>query len=114
MIAVIEDALRFYFESHEARGHGYVAYLHDPLAAAVALEPQLVSTRAATVDVELADTPARGVTAADWSGERKPNALIGVGVDPAVFFDRFVERVGSFARRLAELRQPGTARGPHA
>jgi purine nucleosidase len=99
---VIEDALRFYFESHEARGHGYVAYLHDPLAAAVALDPRLVSTRAARVDIELADTPARGVTAADWSGNRKANALIGVDVDPGLFFDRLIERVGSFARRLAD------------
>ena len=101
LIPVIEDAMRFYFESHEDRGHGYVAYMHDPLAAAVALDPQLVSTRAATVDIELADVPTRGVTVADWSGDRKPNALIGVGVDPAVFFDRLIERVGPFARRLA-------------
>jgi len=101
LIPVIEDAMRFYFESHEVRGHGYVAYMHDPLAAAVALDPQLVSTRAATVDIELADVPTRGVTVADWSGDRKPNALIGVGVDPAVFFDRLIERVGPFARRLA-------------
>ncbi len=92
--------MRFYFESHEDRGHGYVAHMHDPLAAAVALDPQLVSTRAATVDIELADTPTRGVTVADWSGDRKANALIGVDVDPAVFFDRFIERVGPFARRL--------------
>jgi len=101
LIRVIEDAMRFYFESHEDRGHGYVAYMHDPLAAAVALDPQPVSTRAATVDIELADTPARGVTTADWSGNRKANALIGVQVDPAVFFDRLIERVGPFARRLA-------------
>ena len=101
LIRVIEDAMRFYFESHEVRGHGYVAYMHDPLAAAVALDPRLVSTRAATVDIGLAGTPARGVTIADWSGNRKPNALIGVQVDPAVFFDRLIQRVGPFARRLA-------------
>jgi purine nucleosidase len=102
LIPLIEDAMRFYFESHEDRGHGYVAYMHDPLAAAVALDPQLVSTRAARVDVELADTPSRGMTFADWS-DRKPNALIGIGLktgDPAVFFDRFIDRVGPFARRL--------------
>jgi purine nucleosidase len=101
LIPVLEDAMRFYFESHEVRGHGYVAYLHDPLAAAVALDPPLVSTRVATVDIELADTPTRGVTAADWTNDRKANALIGVDVDPAMFFDRFIERVGPFARRLA-------------
>jgi purine nucleosidase len=100
LIRVIEDAMRFYFESHEDRGQGYLAYLHDPLAAAVALDPYLVLTRGATVDVKLADTPTRGKTVADWSGSQEPNALIGIGVDPAVFFDRFIGRVGPFARRL--------------
>lgn len=98
VIRVIEDALRFYFESHADRGHGYVAYMHDPLAAAVALDPQLIATRPATVDVELAG--ARGRTVADWSGSREPNALIGIGVDAAAFFDRLIERVGPFARAL--------------
>jgi purine nucleosidase len=87
--------------------------MHDPLAAAVALDPQLVSTRAATVDIGLADTPARGVTIADWLGNRKPNALIGVQVDPEVFFDRLIQRVGPFARRLAELTRRGPPPGPH-
>ncbi len=94
LMRVIEDALRFYFESHEERGHGYLAYLHDPLAAAVALDPRLVTTRAVTVDVALT-----GATVADWSGARQPNAQLGIGVDPAVFFDRFIERVGRFSRR---------------
>ncbi|BBZ49335.1 nucleoside hydrolase [Mycobacterium heidelbergense] len=70
LIPVIEDAMRFYFESHADRGHGYVAYLHDPLAAAVALDPQLVTARAATVDIELADIPTRGVTTASPGAER--------------------------------------------
>jgi purine nucleosidase len=102
LIRVIEDATRFYLESYYDRGHGYQAHLHDPLAAAVALDPQLVATRQATVDVELTGTLTRGMTVTDWSGRwgRKPNALIGVGVDPAVFFDRFVDRVGPFAGRL--------------
>lgn len=99
LIRVVEDAMRFYFESHDDRGHGYVAFMHDPLAAAVALDPGLVSTRAAAVDIGLADTPTRGVTAAAW-GDRKANALIGVDVDPAAFFARFIERVGPFARGL--------------
>ena len=97
---VIEDAMRFYFESHVARGHGYLAFMHDPLAAAVALDPQLMTARAATVEVELTDTPTRGITHADLSGDREPNARIGIGVDPARFFDRFIERVAPFARQL--------------
>ena len=102
LIRMIEDATRFYLESYHRLGHGYQAHLHDPLAAAVALDPHLVDTRQATVDVELTGTLTRGMTVTDWSGRwgRKANALIGVGVDPTAFFDRFVDRVGPFAARL--------------
>ncbi|WP_233211528.1 nucleoside hydrolase [Mycobacterium sp. shizuoka-1] len=102
VIRALEDAMRFYFEFHFDQGEGFLAHLHDPLAAAVALDPGLVQTRATTVDVELTGTLTRGMTIADWSGRwgREPNAHVGVAVDPAVFFDRFIDRVGPFARRL--------------
>jgi purine nucleosidase len=102
LIRVLEDAMRFYFEFHYDQGEGYLAHLHDPLAAAVALDPQLVQTRTGTVDVELTGTLTRGMTIADWSGRwgRPPNARVGVDVDAGAFFDRFIERVGTFARRL--------------
>ncbi|OBK83773.1 nucleoside hydrolase [Mycolicibacter sinensis] len=96
---LLDDALRFYFEAHDARGHGYLAYLHDPLAAAIALEPELVTTRPAAVHVEVEPAAVRGRTIPDWDAAQ-PNALIGVGVDPVAFFDRFVQRVGALARRL--------------
>ncbi|GAB3217620.1 nucleoside hydrolase [Mycolicibacterium hippocampi] len=102
LIRVLEDAMRFYFEFHHDQGEGYLAHLHDPLAAAVALDTGLVQYRAAPVDVELTGTLTRGMTIADWSGRwgREPNALIGVDVDPAAFFDRFISRVGAFAGQL--------------
>ena len=84
LIRVLEDAMRFYFEFHFDQGEGYFAHLHDPLAAAVALDPDLVAYRPATVDVELTGTLTRGMTVADWSGRwgREPNALIGIEVNP--------------------------------
>jgi purine nucleosidase len=102
LIHLLAEALRFYFEFHESQGEGYLAHLHDPLAAAVALDPNLMRTRAAAVDVELTGTLTRGMTIADWSRRwnREPNAQIGIEVDAAVFFDRFIDRVGPFARRL--------------
>ena len=102
LIRVLEDAMRFYFEFHADTGDGYLAHLHDPLAAAVALDPALVSYRETTVDVELSGTLTRGMTVADWRGHwgRPPNALIGTEVDPTAFFDRFVDRVGAFAGSL--------------
>lgn len=74
--------------------------MHDPLAAAVALDPTLVATRPATVEIELTGTLTRAMTVADWSCRREPNALIGIDVESAAFFDRFIERVGPFARRV--------------
>jgi purine nucleosidase len=94
----IGDAMRFYFEANRDRGPGYLAHLHDPLAAAAALDPQLLSTRAATVDVDLSGDP--GTTSADWSGARMANAQIGIDVDSTAFFDRFLQRVAAFARRV--------------
>ncbi len=105
LIRVLEDAMRFYLEAYHDNGHGYQAHLHDPLAAAVALDPGLITTRPATVDIELAGTLTRAMTVTDWSGRREPNALIGVDLktgDPEAFFDRFIERVGSFARRVTD------------
>lgn len=101
LIRVIEDATRFYLEAYHELGHGYQAHMHDPLAAAVALDPGLVTTRPATVDIELTGTLTRAMTVTDWSAHREPNALIGIDVDAAAFFDHFIERVGPFARRLA-------------
>jgi purine nucleosidase len=102
LIQVLEDAMRFYFEFHFDEGEGYLAHLHDPLAAAVALDPDLVQCRRAAIDVELTGTLTRGMTVADWRGRwgREPNALIGVEVDVNVFFERFLARVGPFAKRL--------------
>ncbi|WP_255065004.1 nucleoside hydrolase [Mycolicibacterium arenosum] len=103
LIRVLEDAMRFYFEFHFDQGEGYLAHLHDPLAAAVALDPDLVRYRRAPIDVELTGTLTRGMTVADWRGTwgKPPNAHVGVEVDPDAFFDRFIERVGPFAAGLA-------------
>jgi purine nucleosidase len=76
--------------------------MHDPFAAAIALDPSLATLRPATVDVELAGTLTRGTTVADWAGMwgRMPNADIAYRTDPAIFFDRLIERVGDYARKV--------------
>lgn len=99
----LSDAVRFYMEFHRAHDQGFLAHMHDPFAAAVALHPDIAEVRHATVDVELAGTLTRGQTVADWRGMwgREPNAAVVVRTDPAAFFDDLVERVGRLARDVA-------------
>ncbi|MBF6167830.1 nucleoside hydrolase [Streptomyces gardneri] len=98
----VTDAVRFYFDFHHGYDLGYLAHMHDPFAAAVALDPALARTRPATVDVELAGAITRATTVADWTGMwgREPNAEIVIGTDPELFFDRLIARVGDFARTV--------------
>lgn len=98
----LSDAVRFYMEFHRLYDQGFLAHMHDPFAAAVALYPALATTRRATVDVELAGTLTRGQTVADWRGMwgREPNADIVVDTDPEEFFRRAIERVAALARRV--------------
>ena len=106
VIRHLSDAVRFYLEFHRAYDQGgFVAHMHDPFAAAVALDPSLARVRPATVDVELAGTLTRGQTVADWRGMwgREPNADIVIDTDPDEFFRRTIERVGALARS----RHPG-------
>lgn len=100
----LSDAVRFYMEFHHAYDQGgYIAHMHDPFAAAIALDPSLGTLRLATVDVELAGTLTRGQTVADWRGMwgRSPNAAIVVDTDPAEFFRRTIERVATLARSVS-------------
>ncbi|MEU0869240.1 nucleoside hydrolase [Nocardia brasiliensis] len=98
----VTDAVRFYFDFHQLYDLGYLAHMHDPFAAAVALDPASALTRPATVDVELAGTLTRATTVADWAGMwgRKPNADIVIGTDQDLFFDRLISRIGDFARAV--------------
>ncbi|WP_442800060.1 nucleoside hydrolase [Nocardia sp. NBC_01730] len=102
IVRYVTDAVRFYFDFHRSHDLGYLAHMHDPFAAAVALDPTLARTRPATVDVELAGTLTRATTVADWAGMwgREPNADIVIGTDPELFFERLITRVGDFAQAV--------------
>lgn len=101
IVRYLTDAVKFYLEFHVSHDQGFLAHMHDPFAAAIALHPELGTLRQATVDVELAGTLTRAQTVADWAGlwGREPNAAIVVDTDPAAFFDHLIELVGNFARK---------------
>lgn len=102
MLLFIADALRLYMEFHSRFDGFYGAFLHDPLAVAVALDPTLARTEALTVDIELGGTLTTGETVADWrrTWGRPPNLDLCVQVDAETFMERFINRVGDLAQRL--------------
>ena len=103
VVRMLTDALRFYFEFHQDHDGGYLAHVHDPFAAAVAIDPAIVHTRPAVIDVELAGTLTRGQVVADEAGfwGRPANALIADGTDVDGFFDDLINTVGRLARTVA-------------
>jgi purine nucleosidase len=72
--------------------------LHDPLAVAVTVHPELVSWRPARVEVETKSVLTRGVAVADllaWENPPPANCQIAVAVDPAAFRSYFLEQVAT-------------------
>jgi len=98
-VRFLADALRFYMEFHSRYDGFYGAFIHDPLALATALDPTLVRTEPLTVDVELGGRLTTGETVTDWRRVwgRPPNLDVAVDAEIARFFERFIERIGTFA-----------------
>ena len=105
VVRFIADALRFYMEFHSRYDGFYGAFIHDPLAVAAALDPALIRTEALPVDVELGGTLTTGETVTDWRRVwgREPNIDVAVEADADAFLNRFVERVGGLAERVANV-----------
>ena len=106
----LEDALRFYMEFHSRYDGFYGAFVHDPLALAVALDPTLARTEPLRVEVELGGTLTTGETVTDWrrAWGRPPNLDVAVQVDAEAFMERFVERVAGLANgRVAPVSPAG-------
>ena len=104
VVRFVADALRWYFEFHARYDGFYGAFIHDPLVAAVALDPGLARSEAVAVDVDTAGGLADGQTVADWRKlwGRTPNADVAVDADAVEFLRRLVERVGDLAASRRE------------
>ncbi len=77
-------------------GHRGVS-IHDALAVATLLRPELVTTIDALVTVDTTTGPARGMTLVDrhrWDGQ-EPNAKVALGVDREAFVTFLCERLAS-------------------
>lgn len=97
----LADALRFYFEFHARFDGFHGAFVHDPVALAVALDPELARAEPVAVQVELSGDLTAGETVADWRGTwgDPPNVDVAVEVDGASFLERFVGRLARLAAR---------------
>ena len=106
---LLADALRFYFEFHEADGFGWMAHVHDPLVTAHAVTGGFASTRPLAVDVELAGTLTRGQTVGDELGRwgREPNVDVLTEVKAEEFIAHLLETLEAGLRRPA-VRSPHT------
>jgi purine nucleosidase len=105
VVRFIADALRFYMEFHLAYDGFYGAFIHDPLAAAAALDETLLETLPVAVDVETSGELTAGQAIADFRGlwRRVPNADVAVRADATEFLARLIERVGGLAERVGRL-----------
>lgn len=73
------------------------AYVHDAMALAVLIWPELFELRPARLSVLTDAGPERGRTVADFAAA-EANAQVVVGVDAPVFLERLFERLRSFPR----------------
>ena len=85
------------FPEHEA------LHLYDTLAVAAAIEPDLLETQSALVEIETSEGPAQGMTVTyrndilrQFLTGRDPNAAVAVGVDNARFARHFDEWVAGY------------------
>jgi inosine-uridine nucleoside N-ribohydrolase len=87
-----------FFSRYHARQYGREdAPIHDALALAYVLRPDLLETVERNVEVDCASELCRGRTVVDiWRRtDRRPNAHVAVGVDSEAFLDLLLERIRS-------------------
>lgn len=86
---VVAEFLEFFAATYESI-YGFDAPpLHDPVAVAAVLAPDLLTTRPMRVDVECESALTRGETVCDFYGVtgKPPNAEVGVELDREGFFE---------------------------
>jgi pyrimidine-specific ribonucleoside hydrolase len=77
--------------------------IHDALAVAAVMRPELLTTRRANVVVETSGVHTLGQTVCDFRLQtgRPPNAEVAIGVDREAFLDLLVEGIACYGRGAA-------------
>jgi inosine-uridine nucleoside N-ribohydrolase len=100
LMRFLDDSARYYFELMENWHGSRHLTMHDPLAIGAAIDPTLITTKQAAVDVEIFGQLTRGMTVADWRGiwKRSPNAEVALEVDAPRFLSLFFDAMERLAR----------------
>jgi pyrimidine-specific ribonucleoside hydrolase len=95
--AFVADLVEFFKRYHQETYGWDGAPIHDAVAVAYAIRPELVETRFRNVEVELQSELCRGRTVVDlWRRTDRPaNAAVGVAIDAEAFFDLLFERLAA-------------------
>ncbi len=91
----VYEITRFYVDFHWKQEKTIGCVINDPLAVATLIQPELVKTRTAFVDIET-EGVAMGQSVVDFEGRRnqgKWNTHVCVDVDPKAFFQLFLHRL---------------------
>ncbi|MCR6109993.1 nucleoside hydrolase [Bacillus sp. A301a_S52] len=89
----VRDSTRDYMQRYYERNGIEGSALHDPLAVAVAIDNQLVTTEKYYVDIETNSELCDGQTVCDFQNrlEKKPNVRVCTDVDSEAFLRLFIE-----------------------
>ena len=95
--AFVADLVEFFKRYHEETYGWDGAPIHDAVAVAYAIRPELVETRFRNVEIELESELCRGRSVVDlWRRTDRPaNAAVGVAIDSEGFFQLLFERLAS-------------------
>lgn len=92
VLRMTRDYMRYHLATQGFNG----GYLHDPVAAALAVMPDLVKTRTTHVDVETKGSFTRGMTVSDLRKPRDPKSKtvqVAMSIDRERFLKLFHERL---------------------
>ena len=94
---VVAEWLDFFYCFHRAKGYPG-APVHDAVAVAALIAPEILTTEELYVEVETQGDYCRGATVADYYRlhDHKPNARVILGIDRAAFVDLLAEAAKSY------------------
>lgn len=92
MAAYVKQSTSEYTQRYFERNGVRACAMHDPLAVAVAMSPELVTTQKLYVDIETRSELCDGQTVCDFQNRlmKEPNMQVCLDVDAPAFFEQFI------------------------